>query len=67
MQYLQVVEASSFETLEALASLIATTCLQSNTIPRITVAVEKPSALSSVEASGVRITRSKESETELPS
>ena len=55
---LQVVEASSFQTLEALAALIATTCLAEFPIPQITVAVEKPSALTFVEGAGVEITRS---------
>jgi dihydroneopterin aldolase/2-amino-4-hydroxy-6-hydroxymethyldihydropteridine diphosphokinase/dihydropteroate synthase len=54
---LQVVEASSFQTLEALAALIATTCLEEFPIPQITVAVEKPSALTFVEGAGVEITR----------
>ena len=50
-------EASAFETLEALATLIASTCLEANLVPQVTVAVEKPSALALAEASGVTISR----------
>ena len=57
----QVVEYSSFETLEALAARIAKTALDSFPVQEITVAVEKPSALSFVEGAGVEITRRKES------
>ena len=53
----QVVESSKFETLEALAALIARTCLEDFPIPQITVLVEKPSALTFVEGAGVEITR----------
>ena len=53
----QVVEESKFETLEALAAQISTVLLYDFDIPEITVAVEKPSALAFVEASGVEITR----------
>ena len=55
----QVVEASKFQTLEALAALIARTCLAEFPIPEITVAVEKPSALAFVEGAGVEITRNR--------
>ncbi|KAL8998730.1 MAG: hypothetical protein Q9169_002285 [Polycauliona sp. 2 TL-2023] len=57
----EVVEYSSFETLEALAARIAKTALDSFPVQEITVAVEKPSALSFVEGAGVEITRRKES------
>lgn len=53
----QVVEASSFQTLEALAALIARTCLAAIPWPEITVSLEKPSALTFVEGAGVEITR----------
>lgn len=53
----QIVEKSSFQTLEALAALIARTCLEGFPIPQITVYVEKPSALTPVEGAGVEITR----------
>ncbi|KAL2046309.1 hypothetical protein N7G274_001756 [Stereocaulon virgatum] len=53
----EVIEASSFQTLEALAALIATTCLDEFPIPQITVAIEKPDALTFVEGAGVEITR----------
>ena len=53
-----VTEASSFQTLEALAALIAKTCLEVDShIPRVSVKVEKPSALTFVEGAGVEITR----------
>ena len=54
---LQVVEQSEFQTLEALAALIAITCLESLPIPQVTVSIEKPSALTFVEGAGVQITR----------
>ncbi|KAI4106330.1 MAG: hypothetical protein LQ339_003067 [Xanthoria mediterranea] len=57
----EVVEYSSFETLEALAARIAKTALDSFPVQEITVSVEKPSALSFVEGAGVEITRRKES------
>ena len=53
-------ERSSFETLEALATLVSRTILYEFTFPEVTVSVEKPSALVFVEASGVEITRSRE-------
>lgn len=53
----RVVEPSEFQTLEALAALIARTCLEGFPIPQITVLVEKPSALTFVEGAGVQITR----------
>lgn len=53
-----IVEPTSFQTLEALASLIAMTCLRRNPeLPNITVGVEKPSALAAVEGAGVEIRR----------
>lgn len=45
--------------MEALAALIARTCLKGFPIPQITVLVEKPSALIFVEGAGVQITRDK--------
>ncbi|KAL8680679.1 MAG: hypothetical protein Q9186_003164 [Xanthomendoza sp. 1 TL-2023] len=57
----EVVEYSSFETLEALAARIAKTALDSFPVQEITVSVEKPSALTFVEGAGVEITRRKES------
>ncbi|KAL8779603.1 MAG: hypothetical protein Q9213_006865 [Squamulea squamosa] len=56
----EVVEYSSFETLEALAGRIAKTALDSFPVQEITVSVEKPSALTFVEGAGVEITRRKE-------
>ncbi|CAD6574683.1 MAG: trifunctional dihydropteroate synthetase [Alectoria sarmentosa] len=52
-----VVERSEFQTLEALAALIARTCLEDFPIPQVTVSIEKPSALTFVEGAGVEITR----------
>ena len=56
----QVVEYSSFETLEALAALIAKTTLEGFPVQEVTVSVEKPSALTFVEGAGVEITRRKD-------
>ncbi|KAI4166168.1 MAG: hypothetical protein LQ342_000054 [Letrouitia transgressa] len=56
----EVVEYSSFETLEALAALIAKTALEGFPVQEITVSVEKPSALTFVEGAGVEITRRKD-------
>ncbi|KAL8931847.1 MAG: hypothetical protein Q9211_006694 [Gyalolechia sp. 1 TL-2023] len=55
----EVVEYSSFETLEALAARIAKTALDGFPVDEITVSVEKPSALTFVEGAGVEITRRK--------
>jgi dihydroneopterin aldolase/2-amino-4-hydroxy-6-hydroxymethyldihydropteridine diphosphokinase/dihydropteroate synthase/2-amino-4-hydroxy-6-hydroxymethyldihydropteridine diphosphokinase/dihydropteroate synthase len=55
-----VVEASSYETLEALSTLIAKTALEEFPIPQIGVHVEKPSALMFVEGAGVEITRDRQ-------
>lgn len=55
----QIVEVTNFETLEALAAHICKTLFQHFSIPEITIAVEKPSALNFVEASGVEITRTR--------
>ncbi|KAL9594955.1 MAG: hypothetical protein Q9219_006735 [cf. Caloplaca sp. 3 TL-2023] len=55
----EVVEYSSFETLEALAARIAKTALDNFPVDEITVSVEKPSALTFVEGAGVEITRRK--------
>ena len=57
----QVVEASSFKTLEALAGLISQVCLNEFPIHQITVSIEKPSALTFVAGAGVEITRGRES------
>ncbi|KAL8947053.1 MAG: hypothetical protein Q9222_006624 [Ikaeria aurantiellina] len=56
----EVVEYSSYETLEALAGRIAKTALDSFPVQEITVSVEKPSALTLVEGAGVEITRRNE-------
>lgn len=53
----QVVEPSTFQTLEALAALIAKTALESFPVPQITVRIEKPSAVTFAQGAGVEITR----------
>lgn len=55
--HLQVVEPSSYETLEALSTRIAKTALEEFPILQIGVRVEKPSALIFVEGAGVEIFR----------
>ncbi|OJJ51472.1 hypothetical protein ASPZODRAFT_127547 [Penicilliopsis zonata CBS 506.65] len=52
------VEETSFQTVEALATFIARIATVDFSNERVTVTVEKPSALSFVERSGVEITRS---------
>ncbi|MCJ1349533.1 trifunctional dihydropteroate synthetase [Peltigera leucophlebia] len=52
-----VVEPSTFQTLEALAALIAKTALESFPVPQITVRIEKPSAITFAQGAGVEITR----------
>ncbi|MCJ1399452.1 trifunctional dihydropteroate synthetase [Xylographa trunciseda] len=54
---IETVETSVFETLEALATEIATTALTRYTVRSIDVSVEKPSALAFVEGAGVKILR----------
>lgn len=56
----QVIEVSSFRTLEALAALIAETILKVSGFPKVVVKVEKPSALAAVEGAGVEIERDRE-------
>ena len=48
---------SSYQTLEALASDIATVSCSRWAVSPITVSVEKPSALAFVDGAGVQITR----------
>ena len=52
-----VIEPSSFKTLEALAAHVARYCLQHFPFPQVTVGIEKPSALTFVEGAGVEVTR----------
>jgi dihydroneopterin aldolase/2-amino-4-hydroxy-6-hydroxymethyldihydropteridine diphosphokinase/dihydropteroate synthase/2-amino-4-hydroxy-6-hydroxymethyldihydropteridine diphosphokinase/dihydropteroate synthase len=54
----EFVEKSSFKTVEALASHIAQTCLDTFDMDTIVVKVEKPSALTYADAAGVEVTRS---------
>ena len=53
----QAVEASSYETLEALATKTAIVCGSSGTVGKITVSVEKPSALAFVDGAGIYMTQ----------
>ncbi|KAF2182343.1 tetrahydrobiopterin biosynthesis enzymes-like protein [Zopfia rhizophila CBS 207.26] len=53
------VDASSFRTLEALATSIAREIIENFGVEVVTVGVEKPSAIANVQAAGVRITRSR--------
>ncbi|KAJ1917979.1 trifunctional dihydropteroate synthetase [Tieghemiomyces parasiticus] len=57
----QYVEQSRFKTVEALASAIARISILRCQVDRITVRVEKPSALSFAEGAGVEITRTRQS------
>ena len=57
----KVTETSSFETLEALASMIARTSLNEFPVQCITISVEKPSAMAFVDGAGVEITRNRTS------
>lgn len=50
-------EASSYETVEALAQLVAKISLEQLSIPQVGVHVEKPSALMFVDGAGVDIVR----------
>ncbi|KAL4906122.1 hypothetical protein BDW74DRAFT_177150 [Aspergillus multicolor] len=52
------VEETSFQTVEALATFVARIVTVNYANERVTVRVEKPSALAFVEASGVEVTRS---------
>ena len=54
---IEVVESSSYETIEALATAIAYAVTNEFIFPKITVRVEKPSALNFVEGAGVEISR----------
>jgi D-erythro-7,8-dihydroneopterin triphosphate epimerase len=54
---LRLVERSSYRLLEALAEAIAALCLKEPKVERITVKVEKPSALRFAKSVAVEITR----------
>ena len=56
---LQQVEGSAYQTVEALATAIAKTVTVNFDIPGVWVEVEKPNAIASIEAAGVRIYRQK--------
>jgi dihydroneopterin aldolase len=55
----QAIESSSFLTLEAFATRVAQVACWTQEIERVTVVAEKPCALVSAEASGVRISRAR--------
>ena len=55
----QGVDASTFQTVEALATFIARIVIMGFDIDRVTVIAEKPSAITFVESSGVEITRTR--------
>ena len=57
LMFEKTVEASSYETLEALATETARMCGRRWPVKRIAVSVQKPSALSFVDCAGVSITR----------
>jgi D-erythro-7,8-dihydroneopterin triphosphate epimerase len=54
---LEMAERSRFYLVEALAQKIADVCLQENRVHRVTVTVEKPTALRFARTVGVKITR----------
>ena len=56
---MQATEGSAFLTIEALATFIARIVTMEFDIDEVTVSVEKPSALATVEGAGVKLTRSK--------
>ena len=56
---MQIVEASSFQTVEALATDIATVLLDKWPARLVSISVEKPNALPFVTASGACVTRLK--------
>ncbi|KAJ2352780.1 trifunctional dihydropteroate synthetase [Coemansia erecta] len=53
----EMVEQTSYRTLEALATAIARTAIKQCKVPKITVRVEKPSAVVFAACSGIEITR----------
>lgn len=55
---LQRVEGTAFQTVEALATFVARIVTVEFGNERVTVSVEKPSAMAFVEGSGVEVTRS---------
>ena len=56
---MQLVEASTYQTVEALATAIARTITMTFDIPGVWVEVEKPNAIAAIEAAGVRLYREK--------
>lgn len=57
--YVQRVEGTSYQTVEALATFIARIATVEFGNDQVTVRVEKPNALAFVDGAGVEITRSK--------
>ncbi|KAI9138925.1 Dihydropteroate synthase-like protein [Paraphysoderma sedebokerense] len=56
----QLIESSRFLTLEALATSIAKTCLESSFCPKVTVEIDKPCVLPMARCPSVEITRDRE-------
>jgi FolB domain-containing protein len=56
---IRMVEASSFFTVEKLATEIAQLVLEDNSVDEVTVSVEKPGALRFARSVGVKITRNR--------
>jgi D-erythro-7,8-dihydroneopterin triphosphate epimerase len=57
---LEMAERSQFHLVEALAQSIADICLKESRVHRVTVTVEKPTALRFARTVGVKITRSRD-------
>lgn len=56
-ELLQRVEGSAYQTVEALATAIAQTITINHNVGAVTVRVEKPSAIASIDAAGVQLRR----------
>jgi dihydroneopterin aldolase len=59
LQSFQRVEGSSYQTLEALATAVAQVITMDHGQPIVTVLVEKPSAIATIETAAIQITRSR--------
>ena len=59
-EVIALVEASTFYTVEKLATEIARLVIEGHAVDEVTVAVEKPGALRFARSVGVRITRRRE-------
>ena len=56
-ELLQRVEGSAYQTVEALATAIAQTVTINHNVGAVTVRVEKPNAIASIDAAGVQLRR----------